>query len=213
MSLVDQEEKDILLLFKFVICQLKNKKTKLTLYVNHVICDGRTIFSIFDIIRKIINNETVECDKIEDKLCSFGQLSNYKDINPDMYKKVPENWLEISKIKLHLLPKVKTPIHYINQHHIYDYLSISKFTKENKVSVQAMLTAMITRAVRKFLKLDKSQKIWNNTPCDSRQSKYSTDNMKKRIFFCGASSAFPEIIGKENLLEDIKYCYQEIKML
>ena len=211
MSLTDPEEKDILLLFKFVICQLKNKKTKLTLYVNHVICDGRTIFSIFDIIRKIINNEIIEYDKIEDKLCSFGQLSNYNDINPELYKKVPENWLEISKTKLHLLPKVNTPIHYINQHFIYDYLSISKFTQENKVSVQAMLTAMITRAVRKFLKLDKNQKIWNNTPCDSRPSKFSNENMKKRIFFCGASSVFPEIIGKENLLEDIKYCYQEIK--
>ena len=211
MSLIDPDEKDIQLLFKFVICQLKNKKTKLTLYVNHVICDGRTIFSIFDIIRKIINNEKIEYDKIGDKLCSFGQLSNFQNINPEQYKSVPEKWFEISKTKLRILPKKNTPISYINQHFIYDYLSISKFTKENKVSVQAMLTAMITRAVRKYLKLDNNQKIWNNTPCDSRPSIYSTNEMKKRIFFCGASSVFPEIIGKENLLEDIKYCYQEIK--
>ena len=46
-----------------------------------------------------------------------------------------------------------------NQHFIYDYVNISKFTKENKVSVQAMLTAMITRATRKYLKLDNDQII------------------------------------------------------
>ena len=74
-----------------------------------------------------------------------------------------------------------------------------------------MLTTMITRAVRKYLKLDKNQKIWNNTPCDSRPSKFSTEDMKNRIFFCGASSVFPEIIGQENLIDDIKYCYGQTK--
>ena len=74
-----------------------------------------------------------------------------------------------------------------------------------------MLTAMITRAVRKYLKLEKNQKIWNNTPCDSRPSKFSTENMKNRTFFCGASSVFPEIIGQDNLIDDIKYCYEQIK--
>ena len=210
MNLIDQDEKDILLLFKFVICQLKNKKTKLTFYANHVICDGRTIFSIFDIIKKIIKNEEIIYN-IKDSLCSFGQISNFQNINPDLYNKVPENWLNISKTKLKILPKLKTPIHYINKHFIYDYLAISKFTSDNNVSVQAMLTAMITRAFRKYLKLDNNQKIWNNTPCDARPSKYSTESMKKRIFFCGASSVFPEIIGKDNLIEDIKYCYEQIK--
>ena len=211
MTLIDQEEKDIIQVFKFVICQLKNKKTKLTLYINHVLCDGRTIFSIFDIIKKVIKNENIEYDNIKDTLCSFGQLSNYKDINPELYGKVPENWLTLSKTKLHLLPKLKPPIHYINKHYIFNYLPISKFIKEKKVSVQAMLTAMITRAVRKYLKLDDNQKIWNNTPCDSRSSNFSTESMKKRVFFCGASSAFPEIVGKGSLMEDIIYCYEQIK--
>ena len=102
LSLKDPEETNILILYKFVICQLKNKKTKLTLYVNHVICDGRTIFSIFEIIKKIINNENIEYDKILDKLCSFGQLSNFNNINQELYQKVPEIWLEISKTKLFL---------------------------------------------------------------------------------------------------------------
>ena len=35
--------------------------------------------------------------------------------------------------------------------------------------------------------------------------------MKNRIFFCGASSVFPEIVGKENIMEDIKYCFEQIK--
>ena len=86
---------------------------------------------------------------------------------------------------------LKTPIHYINQHFVHDFINISKFTKENKVSVQAMLTAMITRATRKYLKLDREQIIWNNTPCDSRPSKFSTDEMKNRIFFLWSFINFP----------------------
>ena len=210
-TLFDKEENDIQLLYKFSICQLKNKITKLTLYVNHVICDGRTFFSIYDIIRKIINDEKINYNNIKDKLCSFGQISNFNNINQDFYKKIQNNWVKISETKLSILPKVKPPIFYINKHFIYNYPSINKFAKENKVSVQAMLTAMITRAVRKYLKLDNNQIIWNNTPCDSRPSKFSTDEMKNRIFFCGASSTFPGIKGQTNLLEDIKHCYNEIK--
>ena len=210
-TLIDKEENDIQLLYKFVICQLKNKKTKLILYVNHVICDGRTIFSIFDIIRKIINNEKIDYNNIKDKLCSFGQISNFNNINKNFYEKVPNNWVKISETKLSIFPKIKPPIFYINKHFIYNYPPINKFAKENKVSVQAMLTAMITRAVRKYLKLDNNQIIWNNTPCDSRPSKFSTDEMKNRIFFCGASSTFPGSKGQKNLLEDIKHCYNEIK--
>ena len=209
--LIDPEESDIQLLFKFSICQLSNQKTKLTFYVNHVICDGRTIFSIFDIIRKIINNENIDYTNIKDSLCSFGQLSNYKHIDPKIYEKMPENWEKISKTKLKLFPKVQQPIQYINKHLTFDYKTIQKFTKENKVSVQAMLTAMITRAIRKFLKLDNNQIIWNNTPCDSRASEYATDEMKNRIFFCGASSTFPPIKGQGSLLDDIKHCYEEVK--
>ena len=211
MTLIDKEEKDVQILFKFVICQLKNNKTKLTLYGNHVICDGRTIFSIYDIIRKIINNENIDYNNINDTLCSFGQLSNFNNIDSDKFRKVPDNWKKISETKLSIKPKLKTPIHYINQHFVYDYINISKFTKENKVSVQAMLTAMITRATRKYLKLDSEQIIWNNTPCDSRTSEFATDEMKNRIFFCGASSTFPCIKGQSNLIEDIKHCYSEIK--
>ena len=182
-TLIDKDENDIQLLYKFVICQLKNKKTKLTLYVNHVICDGRTIFSIFDIIRKIINNEKIDYNNIKDKLCSFGQISNFNNINKNFYEKVPNNWIKISETKLSILPKIKPPIFYINKHFIFNYPSINKFAKENKVSIQAMLTAMITRAVRKYLNLDNNQIIYNNTPCDSRPSKFSTDGMKNRIFF------------------------------
>ena len=209
-SLIDKDENDVQNLFKFVICQLKNKKTKLTLYANHVICDGRTIFSIYDIIRKIINNECIDYNNIKDKLCSFGQLSNFKDLNPDLYKKVSDNWVRISETKLSILPKVKPPIFYINEHFIYNYPAIKKYVIENNISVQSMLTAMITRAVRKYLKLDNNQIIWNNTPCDSRASKFSTEEMKNRIFFCGASSTFPGIKGMSNLLDDIKHCYKEI---
>ena len=66
----DENEKDLERLIKFKICQLKNNKIKLTLFVQHSICDGRTIFNIFDLIRKIIQEKKLE--KNECNLCDFG---------------------------------------------------------------------------------------------------------------------------------------------
>ena len=95
-------------------------------------------------------------------------------------------------------------------HNIYNYLPITKFCKENNVTVQAMLIAVASRAARKFNNLSKETPIWNYTPCDARPSKYATENFKNQKFFCNAGALFPCVIGQNTLIEDIKYCMKKL---
>lgn len=202
----DKEENDIIIPFLFKICQLKNNKTKLSFSVIHAMSDGRTIFYMYDILRKIINGEKIE--KMETPVCSFNQVGNFHDLNPSIYEKTPKTWYEINELSI--LPKIYNPIGYITIHSIYDYPPISKFCKENNVTVQALLIAMSTRAARKYNKLPKETPIWNYTPCDARPSKFSTESFKNQKFFCNAGALFPCVIGQNTLIEDLKHCMEKL---
>ena len=104
----DKEEKDIIIPFLFKICQLKNNKTKLTFSVIHAMSDGRTIFYMYDLLRKIIKGEKLE--KMETPICSFNQIGNFHDLNPSIYEKTPKTWNEINELSI--LPKIPNPVGY-----------------------------------------------------------------------------------------------------
>ena len=74
-----------------------------------------------------------------------------------------------------------------------------------------MLTTMITRSTRKYYNLSNETPIYNYTPCDSRQSNFANEYLKKRDFFCGAGALFPKTIGNDNLINEIKYNYNSMK--
>ena len=202
----DEKEKDIIIPFLFEICQLKDKKIKLKFSVIHAMSDGRTIFYMFDLLKKIIKGEKLE--KMETPICSFNQRGNFHDLNPSIYEETPKTWKEINELSI--LPKLLKPEGYVTVHNIYNYPPISKFCKENNVTIQAMLIAMVTRVARKFNNLPKETPIWNYTPCDARPSKYSTEIFKNQKFFCNAGALFPCVIGQNTLLEDIQYCNKKL---
>ena len=202
----DEEEKDIIIPFLFEICRLKNNKIKLKFSVIHAMSDGRTIFYMYDLLRKIINGEKLE--KMDVIIPPFNQLGNFHDLNPSIYKETPKTWKEINELSI--LPKISNPLGYVTMHNIYNYLPITKFCKENNVTVQAMLIAVASRAARKFNNLSKETPIWNYTPCDARPSKYATENFKNQKFFCNAGALFPCVIGQNTLIEDIKYCMKKL---
>ena len=202
----DEKDKYIIIPFLFEICQLKDKKIKLKFSVIHAMSDGRTIFYMFDLLKKIIKGEKLE--KMETPICSFNQRGNFHDLNPSIYEETPKTWKEINELSI--LPKILKPEGYVTVHNIYNYPPISKFCKENNVTIQAMLIAMVTRVARKFNNLPKETPIWNYTPCDARPSKYSTEIFKNQKFFCNAGALFPCVIGQNTLLEDIQYCNNKL---
>ena len=202
----DKEENDVIVSFLFKICQLKNNKTKLTFSALHAVSDGRTVFYMYDLLRKIINGE--QLDRMDTPLCSFNQLSNFHDLDPSIYNQPPKTWSEITELSV--IPKLPKPEGHVTIHNIYDYTPISKFCKINNVSVQAMLIAMTTRATRRYNNLPKETPLWNYTPCDARPSEYATTTFKNQKFFCDAGALFPCVIGQNNILEDIKHCMKKL---
>lgn len=214
----DKEDNSLKYTFKFEITQLKNNKTQLILYAMHTMCDGRTIFNIFDYVRKIIDNIVNKKDDLIkeelplDEICDFGQFNNYKNLDKNLYEQPPKKWSEIPFINI--LPKInnniKNDYFYINKHFIYDYKPIQNFCKSNNVSVQSMITTMIARATRKFNKLNDDIPIYNYTPCDSRKNNLATEKFRHQKFFCVSGALFPFSLRKNNVLEEIKFNYNNL---
>jgi hypothetical protein len=194
----------------------------------HCTSDGRTLFNIYEYVRKIIDfiinnkdnknliNNEIFLDKKEVKICPFGQYDNYINLDKKIFENPPEKWLEIPFRKI--IPDLEIDkntnfenIYYINQHYVFDYKKIQNFCKKYKISVQAMLITMLSRATRKFYNLSDDTPIFNYTPCDSRQSNLANDYLKNREFFCGAGALFPKSIGQGDLIKDLQYNYKSMK--
>ena len=225
----DPEDKSIKLSYRFEICQINNKQTMIIMRASHVTSDGRTLFNIFEYVRKIIeyiiNNKSIGdnnllsnvfLEKKEVKICPFGQYDNYINLDKKIFENPPEKWLEIPLRKI--IPDLeidektdKEKIYYINQHYIFDYKKINDFCNKNRVSIQSMLITMLSRATRKYYNLPEETPIYNYTPCDSRSSELAKESLKNREFFCGAGALFPKTIGQGNLIRDIQYNYNSMK--
>jgi hypothetical protein len=203
----DKEDKDIQKLFYFKICQLKNNQTKLTFGASHMLSDGRTIFNLLDLIRKVIKGETLE--KNNEALPSFDERERYQNTD-ETFGKCPETWNEIEECQL--LPKINSmPCNYVTRYYTYDYAPISNFCRANGVSVQAMLMAMMTRATRRYNNLPKETPIWSGTPCDTRNSPLATEEFKKHQYYCNAASLYPKVIGQDTLMKDIQHCMKQLQ--
>jgi len=199
-----EENNEVTVLYFMRVCQLKNDKTKLTLTVSHAVCDGLSLFNMYNLLRRLINGETLE--KNDEALCSFVGRERFHDLD-ESFEKPPEAWNEIPP--LNILPKIPEPIQYMTLHYIYDYPPIKKFCEENNVIIQGMLTAMVTRGVRKYKNLPKETKIWNPSACDARFSSLATEEYKNSHYYSNIAGLYPGVVGQNTLMEDIKHCTEE----
>jgi len=206
-TIYEKDDKDVQSLFSFKICQLKkSNKTKIIFTINHAVGDGRSAFTILDYIRKIVNGERIE--KNDEQLPNFGGVERFQNIDESFYK-VPEHWKEIANLPL--IPNVKPPFKFVRPHMIFDYEPISKFSKENHISVQAMLMAVATRAARRYKNLPKETPIWNTTHSDARASPYATEEFKKRKFYSNIGVMYVKLVGQPTLMEDLKHCMAQLQ--
>ena len=123
---------------------------------------------------------------------------------------MPESWKKLKKCKLY--PDVNLPSHCINTQWDFDYANISKFNRKYNVTCQALLMAIIERAIRKYNKgkID-DLNIGVYTPVDTRQTKYATDIHKKGKFFNSAGLTIVYINKQNSIMEDIIHCKNELK--
>jgi len=201
------QEKDTISLFSFKICQLeKSNQTKITLSVCHAIADGRSVFTLMDYVRKVVNGESLE--ENDETLTNFGGIERFKNLDESFYSP-PKVWNEIPELSL--MPKMQPPFKYVMPHTIFDYAPIKNFVKENGITIQAMLMAMITRATRRYKNLPKETPLWNETACNAKASPYATEEFKKRQFYCNVGHLFVKVVGQSNLMEDLKHCMAQLK--
>ena len=206
-TIKEEDDKDVQALFSFKICQLqKSNKTKITFTVNHCVADGRSAFTILDFIRKILNGENLE--RNDETLPNFGGVERFKNLDESFYT-APKTWSEINNLPL--LPKIKPPFKYVRPHMIFDYKSISKFIKENNITIQAMLMAVVSRAARRYKNLPKETPIWNTTHVDARTSPYATEEFKKRKFYNNIGVIYVKMVGQPTLMEDLKHCMAQLQ--
>jgi len=203
-----EENNDVIVCFSFKICQLKNDKTKLTFTALHTFSDGRTVFDLMDLVRKVIAGEILE--KIDSPLCEFGQKGNFRDVD-EIFAKGGAGEIFGSIEKANLLPKLQEPFNNVVVHTTYDYPPIKKYCKENNVGIQAIIMAALARATRKFNKLPKETPLWCIVPADTRQSPYATEEFKNRKFYCNVGIMYVKSIGQNTLKEDIQHCQKQIK--
>jgi len=200
-----EDDKDVQLLIHFKIWQLKTQ-TKIFVSVNHAISDGRTIFNIMDYIRQIVNGKSIEPNT--ESLPDFGGLDRYKNLD-DSFFESPKNWSEVTTGPV--IPISDPPYNYIRPHMIFDYKPVQKFIHENGITIQAMLMAATSRAVRRYNKMPKETPLWNQTTVDTRASPYATDEYKKRKLYCNVGFVYIKLVGQETLMEDLKHCMAQLK--
>ncbi|ELP92883.1 hypothetical protein EIN_508940 [Entamoeba invadens IP1] len=180
--------------------------SRVKLYANHAICDGRTIANLYQIIKNAIPNE-FHMDFNDEELYDYDYRTLYK-IEDKLLETNPKCW-DIPKVAA--VPPITDKCEYINMYNSFDCQKVISFCKKNKIGVQALLMASQERATRRFMKFDNSEEISVYCPSDTRISKYADDKLKHRNFYCAAGANFPSIVGKENLMEDIKECNYKIR--
>jgi len=202
------ENHDVIVCFSFKVCQLKNDKTKLTFNALHTFSDGRTVFDLMDLVRKVINGETLE--KMDTPLCAFGQKENFRDVDQLFANNSPAQIFGGIE-KANLLPPLPEPFNNVCVHYIYDYPPIHQFCKENNVGIQALIMAAYSRAVRKYNNLPKETPLWCIVPSDTRMSSLATEEYKNRQFYCNVGLMYVKIVGQNSFLEDVQHCQKQIK--
>ena len=159
----------------YINLSFKKNITRITLYISHALCDGRTLESMFLVImhsaiesldkkekEELINNtnyKNLSPLPIPCELCEYGQKNNfyYEKIPKELLNEVPESWKKYTPLEL---PQIEIPTNYVGNYFEYEdkYWDIyfNKMLKEKniKLSLQAAMMASESRALRKYCNLN-----------------------------------------------------------
>ena len=204
---------DELPIWRLYVTEVNENKIRFRFSSSHSFVDGRSIFSFLDLFISLaqtkkftedfLNAENLPLTNSFQKKCLFT-----KEISKDIH--IPESWKKLKKCKLY--PDVNLPSHCVNSQWDFDYANISKFNRKYNITCQALLMAIIERAIRKYNKNKIDDLIIGvYTPVDTRQTKYATDIHKKGKFFNSAGLTIVYINKQNSIMEDIIHCKNELK--
>ena len=204
---------DDLPIWRLYITETEDNKIRFRFSSSHSFVDGRSIFSFLELFINLAQNKKFTEDFIKAENLPLTNSFHKKELfikeigeNCEM----PESWKKLKKYNLY--PEVQLPSHCINTQWNFDYPEISKFNRKYNVTCQALLMAIMERALRKYHK----GKIDDLTlgvfcPTDTRQAKQATENHKKGKFFNAAGLTIIYINKQKTILDDILHCKKELK--
>ena len=217
-KLPDSFPLDELPIWRLYITETENNKIRFRFSSSHSFVDGRSIFSFLELFINLAENKKFTEDFLQAENLpltnSFQKKNLFTEEIGDNFT-TPESWKKLKNYKLY--PEVKLPSYCINTQWDFEYSPISKFNRKYNFTCQALLMAIMERAIRKYNK-GKIEKIDDLTlgvycPTDTRQAKYAKDIHKKGKFFNAAGLGIIYINKQNTLMEDIKHCKEELKKL
>ncbi|ELP91142.1 hypothetical protein EIN_270380 [Entamoeba invadens IP1] len=180
--------------------------SRLKLYANHSLCDGRTIANLYQVLKNAIPNEFHKALQ-DDELLPFDYKSLYT-INENVLHQNPVSW-DIAHVSV--VPPIAEKCDYINIFGTFDCQKVLSFCQRNKIGIQAILMASQERATRRFMNITNEVPISVYAPTDTSQTKFANEELKRHNFYCSAGANFPAIVGKESIMEDLKECNFKMK--
>jgi len=190
-------------------------KTKIRVSANHCLVDGMGLFDLFDLFTSVACGKEIKQSLKDGKnlpiLYEFGKKEWYtKEITENPVENPYNSCPELKDVKIN--PKITVPCSNINPQWSVPYPPISKFCRKYNVTPQGVLMAIQNEANRLFNqgKYDEYP-IPIYIPVDTRKLPYSTDTLKKSLFFSRVGCIMPLVNKEVDILENMKKCTKILK--
>ena len=137
-------------IWRLYITETEDNKIRFRFSSSHSFVDGRSIFSFLELFINLAQNKKFTEDFIKAENLPLSNSFHKKELfikeigeNSEM----PDSWKKLKKCNLY--PEVQLPSYCINTQWDFDYPEISKFNRKYNVTCQALLMAIMERALRK----------------------------------------------------------------
>jgi len=209
-------------LFHLRICSNpKTGQVGLRSDINHVLCDGRTAFDLLGMFCNVAIYGTDSSIPPCISLPEFGHKDYFSDVVHDTLSaldkegRIPDSWTRIPRGLGRLIAGFPEPAVYENLTFRYAFSPIAEFCtkmgRDKGYSVQSLLMAAKTRAIREYCGLPPSKPLAVYAPTDTRSLEWSTEINRSTPFFCHAGCNVPLVCGTGDILEDIRSCSEAMQ--
>ena len=167
-------------------------RCRVRVVASHCIADGRTLASIFDVIRACVPGEA-PCVLSDTPLCAYGQRANFGAALPEAaLHTVPTSWStggagSGDAVKVRVLPQLSAEqaaaSAYVEDRWCTPWAPLAQYfaARRSSASLQGMLMVVVARALRRcgLISPGDVPMVW--VTADMRSSPYATEVFRKRV--------------------------------
>ena len=195
-------------LYRVRVCACPDapRTVALRLEMNHVLCDGRTVFDVLGLFCALAEGRADPVPPAP-RLPAFGHADWFA---PELVARaagpMPASWTRIPRGRL-VAASFPEPAVYRNTVWRCAYAPVRAWCRAHGATVQAVLMALKTRAFRAYSGLAPATPLAVYAPTDTRALPGATALNRASPFFCHAGCSVPLVVGKGGaLVRDIEHC-------